>query len=177
MHATHTPEEWRPILGYEGLYEVSNYGRVRSLDRWVNGRAGARCWRRGKLLSPTSSPRNYQLLTLWLSGKGSHQRVHVLVLEACVGPRPNGLVACHNDGNGANNQLSNLRWDTTSSNGHDRVTHGNHYQANKTHCVNGHEFTPENTYHKPPHRDAKHVAPNWTRECRTCRKAARSKAA
>ena len=50
--------------------------------------------------------------------------IHVLVLEAFVGPRPDGHEACHNDGNTHNNDVSNLRWDTPANNQQDRVRHG-----------------------------------------------------
>ncbi|RUU22663.1 HNH endonuclease [Mesorhizobium sp. M7A.F.Ca.AU.002.06.1.1] len=50
--------------------------------------------------------------------------VHLLVLEAFVGPRPDGLEGCHNDGNPDNNRLDNLRWDTPESNQADRIAHG-----------------------------------------------------
>lgn len=73
--------------------------------------------------------------------------VHRMVLETFVGPCPEGLEACHNDGNPLNNRLDNLRWDTKSANAQDTLQHGRHSMAGRTHCKWGHEFTPENTYH------------------------------
>lgn len=91
--------------------------------------------------------------------------VHVLVLEAFVGPRPEGMACCHNDGDGQNNTLANLRWDTYSSNNHDLVRHGTHWNARKTHCPNGHEYTQENT--------RIYVHNGWNlRYCRACEKQA-----
>lgn len=84
------------------------------------------------------------------------------MLTAFVGPRPDGMVTCHNDGNPANNNLSNLRWDTQSNNQLDAVKHGTHPLAAATHCKRGHEWTPENT-----RRDGH----GW-RRCATCADAA-----
>lgn len=54
--------------------------------------------------------------------------------------------ACHNNGIGADNRLSNLRWDTAKSNMADQILHGTNRNSRKTHCKRGHEFTPKNTY-------------------------------
>lgn len=64
--------------------------------------------------------------------------MHTMVLEAFVGPRPVGLYGCHNDGDPANNRLTNLRWDTPASNTADKVMHGRDPQRNKTRCPRGH---------------------------------------
>jgi len=90
----------------------------------------------------------------------AHKLVHRLVLEAFAGPCPDGMEACHGDGDPTNNRRLNLRWDTRSSNQLDTVRHGRHTNANRTHCVNGHAFTTENTYIY--RNDATH------RMCRTC---------
>lgn len=79
-----------------------------------------RGWRR---LSPGSSG-PYELLWLWRDGERFHHKTHVLVLEVFVGPRPAGMVACHHDGDPANNRLSNLRWDTPTANSADKNRHG-----------------------------------------------------
>lgn len=71
--------------------------------------------------------------------------IHTLVLEAFVGPRPEGAVCCHIDGDPTNNHVTNLRWGSYSDNNHDLVRHGTHFQASKTHCSKGHEYTSENT--------------------------------
>ena len=66
-------------------------------------------------------------------------------MEAFAGPCPGGLEIRHLDGDAANNRLSNLAYGTSSENGYDITRHGRNNHANKTHCDNGHEFTPENT--------------------------------
>jgi hypothetical protein len=137
-------EQWRPVVGHEGHYEVSDHGRVRSLDRTVVRSDGYRVRYKGRLLTASlARTPDYPVVPL---GNGSSARVHNLVLEAFIGPRPTGFVACHDDGDPHNNHVSNLRWDSYSSNNADLVRHGTHWQARKTHCKNGHEFTPDNTY-------------------------------
>jgi hypothetical protein len=103
-------EEWRDVVGFEGRYEVSNWGRVRSL--------AYRSTLGPQILQPSCNYAGYQVLTL---GKARRQfRLHVLVLEAFVGLRPEGMQACHRDNDKSNNRLSNLRWDTPSGNIADR---------------------------------------------------------
>jgi hypothetical protein len=130
-------ETWKAVVGYEGLYEVSDAGRVRSLPRNTTS---------GKILKPTPRTKGHLAVSLHNMGRKS-VAVHKLVLEAFVGPAPVGMECCHNDGIPSNNVLSNLRWGTKSSNALDQVKHGVHNMASKTHCINGHEYTNENTYH------------------------------
>jgi hypothetical protein len=137
-------ETWRPVAGYEGAYEVSDHGRVRSVRRWVEYRGGKR--RAGGLvLKPVLTNRFHLSVNLYQGGRATSRTVHSLVLEAFVGARPDGLHGCHNDGDPNNNHVGNLRWDTPSGNILDSVRHGTHNEARKTHCVNGHEYTAENT--------------------------------
>ena len=141
--------EWRDILGYEGYYQVSDDGRARSLDRTVEcrRRGGIQLWnRRGRVLSAGAQPCGHMVVVLHRDGVRKTRSVHSLVLEAFVGPRPVGMDCCHNDGDPANNTLGNLRWDTPSSNVLDQVRHGTHLASRRSHCKNGHEFTPENTF-------------------------------
>lgn len=117
-------EEWKSVLGYEGLYEVSNTGNVRSVPRVSVRTKNSTRWLKGKMLS--SCQHNYGYREYKLS-KGAIKRArfaHILVLEAFVCPRPIGMQGCHNDGNPLNNCLDNLRWDTPKNNQADRVKHG-----------------------------------------------------
>jgi hypothetical protein len=75
---------------------------------------------------------------------GTTHRVHSLMLEAFVGPRPPGLLGLHDDDNPDNNTLPNLRWGTCSQNNLDMVANGNHNCARKTHCKWGHPFEGDN---------------------------------
>jgi hypothetical protein len=118
-------EVWKPVPGYEGLYEVSDQGRVRSLDRDVTqtSRRGAlyTLRKKGKLLRPGRMPSGHLSVAL---GRGNSQCVHRLVLLAFVGPAPDKHECCHNNGNPADNRLENLRWGTRSENIKDAIRHG-----------------------------------------------------
>jgi hypothetical protein len=138
-------EEWRPVVGWEGMYEVSDQGRVRSLERTCPGRWGTRRVP-SKMLTP--SPNNHGVAAVGLydgNGKRSTQRVCQLVLEAFVGPKPAKLDCCHWNDDPSDNRLENLRWDTRSANQLDAVRNGHNVRANQTHCIRMHEFTAANT--------------------------------
>ena len=141
---TEVVERWRPVPGWEGIYEVSDLGRVRSLDRTVPDRRGGTRRLRGKLLAAplnSSGRRTVQLraMTRWRCAG-----VHVLVLEAFVGPRPPGLLVRHLDGDQLNNRLANLTWGTASENNRDKVIHGTDHNTAKFRCPQGHLYVPGN---------------------------------
>jgi len=123
-------EIWRPIQGYEGRYDVSNHGRVKSLKRkcrsWHHGTEGIRKVP-GKII--LGGGKRYRLVQLRDGKKGRYFKVHRLVLEAFVGPCPDGMEACHNDGNSFNNHVGNLRWDTPINNHADRKSHGTNMEG------------------------------------------------
>lgn len=155
-------ERWLPVPGYESLYLVSDHGRVYSVPRIVE--YGSRSVSRtGRMLKQGKGSRkdNHPLVGLCRGAQGRTIRVHTLVLTAFVGPCPEGMEACHGDDDPNNNHLSNLRWDTHQQNMCDKVRNGKHWQANKTTCNNGHDFTPENTY----------IRREGTRCCITCARA------
>ncbi len=108
-------EKWCPVVGYEGLYEVSSYGVIRSLPRRRTA---------GRALIPIRGSRYHYVNLTRPGGQRKQFTVHRLVLEAFVGPRPEGKQACHNDGNPLHNALINLRWDTVSANNLDKREHG-----------------------------------------------------
>lgn len=113
-------EIWKPIVGYDGLYEVSNRGRVKA----VHSRNGITS---GKILKAFPSPNGYLQVTLYdASGHRKPLRcsVHCLVLEAFVGPRPERYQCRHLDGVRNNNILENLAWGTVSENHEDSKRHG-----------------------------------------------------
>lgn len=114
-------EEWRPVVGFEEWYEVSNLGRVRT---WRS--KGYRAVRRAdtpKVVSGEIAKGGYIRVKL-TAERRVNRPVHVLVLEAFVGPRPAGYHACHNNGVPSDNVISNLRWDTVSNNMLDKARHG-----------------------------------------------------
>jgi len=138
-HSTQLPlsletEEWRPVVGYEGWYEVSDLGRVRRVKAAKHTRVG---------LIRRPSPNGSGYLTLGLSrcGHGSgYYPVHWLVAEAWLGPRPPGHEVNHKDGNKTNNRPQNLEWVTSARNHQHAFESGltnpprgeNHYQAKLT---------------------------------------------
>lgn len=136
-------EAWKPIPGYEGIYEVSDHGRVRSLDHIGRFRDSTRL-NRGRVLRPDSKRYGHQYVNLSRDRKQTKAYVHRLVLMAFVGPAPAGMEACHNDGDPSNNHLTNLRWDTHSENNRDQVRHGTHPFATRTVCPRGHELISPN---------------------------------
>ena len=143
-----TTESWRPVVGYEGYYEVSDLGRVRSLDRYVpHGYTGGQTVR-GKVLKPTRASVRSSHLAVDLSSGGRPERVrrlvHRLVLEAFVGPCPTGMVACHSNDHGDDNRLGNLRWDTPAANEADKVRNGRNHYASRKSCSSGHEYAAGN---------------------------------
>ena len=111
----YTDEEWRPVKGYEGLYEVSNKARVRSLTRYFPDRV----FRNGKLqpyinygkvLTPHMSHKGYLLVPLTKDSKGKKCSVHRLVAEAFI-PNPENLpLVNHKDECKTNNRPDNLEW-------------------------------------------------------------------
>jgi hypothetical protein len=122
-------EEWRPVSGYEGLYEVSSLGRVRSLDRWAQITPSCRCkpYRRftpGKELKSAPHTSGYRSVCLWREGVQETALVHRLVCRAFHGEPPVGAEAAHGDGSKRNNQSKNLRWASRSENQGDSFIHG-----------------------------------------------------
>jgi hypothetical protein len=121
------PEEiWVPVAGYEGLYEVSDMGRVRSLDRVLpHARLGK--WRRRGIVLSASPVDGDGYLGVSLSKGGDQRcaRVHHLVAEAFIGPRPFGLGVLHRDGKIPDNRATNLYYGTAQNNADDMIAHGN----------------------------------------------------
>lgn len=104
-----TVEVWRPVVGYEGLYEVSNMGRLRSLRAWWDGPRIMR-------LKPRKLYAYVETQLTDARGVTTHRLVHRLVLEAFVRPPEPGEEGDHKDLNPANNALDNLQWVTPQAN-------------------------------------------------------------
>ena len=123
-------EYWLSVPGYEGLYEASSLGRVRSLNhvKVRLGRTGAieRCSHFGKVLSPSHPPSagGYGRVTLYREGVKSDLGLHVVVCLAFHGRPQPGRVAAHRNGNPRDNAPSNLRWATPKENTRDAISHG-----------------------------------------------------
>ena len=111
-------EVWKPIPGRPG-YEASSHGRIRSLDRWIADHNGRRLFLRGRTLKQVLNADGYPVV-------GGLGYVHRAVMLSFNGPPANGFEVAHNDGNPANNLLTNLRYDTHAGYHADRLTHGTH---------------------------------------------------
>jgi hypothetical protein len=117
-------EKWLPVLDYESLYEVSDLGRVRSMDRTVTTSRGERRYK-GKILAPWIGRGGYPNVTLSRGGVQEHFLVHILVLTAHVSPCPPRQEARHGPRGKLDASATNLRWGTRSENvGADRVRDG-----------------------------------------------------
>lgn len=114
-------EGWRDVVGYEGYYEVSDMGRVRSLSRLTVQNSNLI----GRVLKNSlNGTGGYAAVSLAKDGCTKRRKVHLLVLEAFVGPRPVGMQGCHRNDDPSDAALSNLRWGTPESNHDDRKAHG-----------------------------------------------------
>ena len=131
----HAEEEWRPIFGYEGVYEVSDHGRVRSLPR--DGLAGS-------ILQGHQDKRGYRRVQLCQRGGRRMQFVHRLVASAFLGEGLPGQQVCHYDGKPGNNRVDNLRWASRGDNARDSVRHGTHPMTRRKVCPRGHELIEPN---------------------------------
>lgn len=115
--------EWRDIVGFEGAYQVSSCGAVRSLDRTVKVRGGFRPVR-GQMLSQKLDRNGYVVVQLYKERRQTSRTVHSLVAEAFLGPRPFGYQVCHGDHDRTNNILTNLRYGTVLENHQEKVAAG-----------------------------------------------------
>src|ERR1044072_1408501 len=111
-------ERWRDVSGFEGIYQVSDLGKVRSLDRTMpSGRWGS-VHRRGGPMATKISRTGREIIGLRRNGKRIWRAVHQLVCEASHGPKPSPAhqVAHFPDSDPLNNRASNLRWATALEN-------------------------------------------------------------
>jgi hypothetical protein len=117
-------EAWRDISGFEGRYQVSDQGRVRSLDRYIGtkSKTGTQAYRllRGRVLKPQRHTNGYRQVTLC----GRTYLIHILVMRVFEGDCPYGHEVAHRDGDRTNNTFLNLRYATPLSNTEDKRAHG-----------------------------------------------------
>ena len=119
-------EEWRLVKGYNGRYEISSHGRIRRHHR----KTGVYTY---MIPQKCGFKRRYCFVVLSNHGETKQHYVHRLVLEAFVGPAPDGFEACHFDGDANNNSINNLRWGSHTSNQQDMAAHGNSNRGQKQH--------------------------------------------
>ena len=109
-------EEWRSVIGYEGLYEVSNTGQVRSFDRYVKYSNGRIHLHKGKVLSPIKDKDGYLQVNLCNNGKIHQIKIHRLVAQAFLLNPDNLPQVNHLDEDKTNNSVDNLEWCTVKYN-------------------------------------------------------------
>jgi HNH endonuclease/NUMOD4 motif-containing protein len=126
------PELWKSVADFEAFYEVSNYGRIRSLREHYSAKS------RDRILRPNRKPNGYLGIQLSVNGDIYSFQIHRLVMAAFVGPVPEGQEIDHIDGNKTNNILSNLRYVTRSqhaklhiADGRRKVAFGEHHPQAK----------------------------------------------
>jgi DNA-binding XRE family transcriptional regulator len=123
---TKAPEVWMPITGYEGIYEVSSFGRISVLK---NGE---------RFIRKQNSATHYLSVSFKKRLGDKTQRseaVHRLVAQAFLGPRPDGHIVRHIDGNRYNNKVENLCYGTPQENVYDTVRHKTHQGENNGNCI------------------------------------------
>lgn len=141
------PERWRPVPDpvFGVNYEVSDQGSVRRTST-------------SRTLKPSTDAKGYQRVDLSVQGTSRTFKVHRLVALAFVPGHAPGLEARHVHGTAGGDAASNLVWGTAKQNAADRDRAGKNFNKRKTHCSQGHEFSPTNTrYDADGHRI-----------CRTC---------
>ena len=119
-------EEWRPVVGYAGLYDASNFGRVRSLGHWTkNWRSN--CFKKGRILKPGKKEDGYLYVILCKDGKIKYFSVHRLVYETFNGTIPDGMEVNHINEIKTDNSVWNLNLMTRKEN----INYGNRNQKVK----------------------------------------------
>lgn len=137
-------EKWKNIPGYEGYYQVSDQGQIRSLDRVVKGGPWGTQTVKGQVIATTTRTDGYAAVHLRREGKRTKHLVHRFVLEAFVGPCPEGAEARHLNDVKGDPRLENLEWGTRSENNLDRTRNGINHYRNRKECPRGHPLEGDN---------------------------------
>lgn len=117
-------ERWLSVVGYEGLYEVSDQGRVRGLDRQIrHPRGSLRLWP-GRVLRASPMSNGYLQVSLCKDGNRAVRTLHSVVAEAFHGLAPPKQEVAHDNGERYDCRASNLSWKTRAANHADKVRHG-----------------------------------------------------
>lgn len=124
-------EIWKSTIGAVG-YEVSDHGKVRSVDRPIVKRNGVTYAHKGRLLKAATDRDGYQFLSL--GDQRKNVKVHRLVLEIFIGPCPSGMEGRHKDSNPSNNRLTNLEWATPKVNHGDMIARGSAFHPQGERC-------------------------------------------
>lgn len=109
-------EKWKSIYNYEGLYEISNIGNIRSCARYISCGRGEKQFRKSKILNPITTPKGYKRITISKDGEKKNFMIHRLVAQAFIPNPDNKPQINHIDGNKQNNNVTNLEWFTNGEN-------------------------------------------------------------
>ena len=109
-------EIWLPIIGYEEIYEVSNYGILRSLDRIVKYKNGKKCFHKGRIIKQSKDEDGYYIVSLCKNGDQITQKIARLVAIHFIPNLENKPEVNHKDGIKTNNRVNNLEWSTEKEN-------------------------------------------------------------
>lgn len=124
-------ENWRDIPGYEGLYQVSDLGNVKSLNRIVKHSTSGYLTLKEKLLKPRKSTQDRKYVDLNKNKITKRFYIHTLVAQTFIGERPEGYDICHISGDNQDNRLVNLRYDTKGQNQIDIYRQGSKHGLGK----------------------------------------------
>jgi hypothetical protein len=145
-------EIWKDIPNYEGLYQVSNFGRVKSLERVFYNR-GPRYLPETLMLFDVSGGNPYRRVKLSKNGRYRRFGVHVLVALCFIGPRPTGYSVLHGKEGKFVNTVENLSYGTHKQNMQDKKRDGTQWQLSIEVCPWGHPYSGNNlNFNSPPHR-------------------------
>ena len=116
-------EEWKDIKGFEGWYQVSNLGEVRSIERQINNNGTLQTYK-SHILKPSITKKGYFYVILYKNSKGTHKYIHRLVAEYFIDNPDRLQQVNHIDGYKTNNLVDNLEWCNNSENQKHAYIHG-----------------------------------------------------
>ena len=125
-------EIWKPVVGYEGWYEVSNYGRVRSVDRFVNSKNDSLRMSKGHILKPTKKRNGYLVVSLMENNISKTIAIHRLVASAFCKRHDNDTQVNHINCIKTDNRAENLEWCTENENREHAHSHDLYKAPNKS---------------------------------------------
>lgn len=136
MNKQKEKEIWKPVKDFEGIYEVSNRGRVKAVKREITTKDGRHFSRPAQILSQHKNQSGIHRVNVSINGRMTQLQVPEMVLEAFDRPRKDGRVtemARFKDGNRSNNHIDNLEWMPRPG-----------FKGKAKECIRGHKFVPAN---------------------------------